>query len=64
VQSHWCDSWFIRKSGYFFTGGWNPQVIEDQVTYPLFLIYREFLKSKYPGFFDVWDEFYLHHFWR
>jgi Cu/Ag efflux pump CusA len=21
-----------------------------------------FLKSKYPGFFHVWDEFYLHHF--
>jgi Cu(I)/Ag(I) efflux system membrane protein CusA/SilA len=46
-----------------FTGGWvEAQVIEDQVTYPLVSNLQVFLKSKYPGFFHVWDEFYLHHF--
>jgi Cu(I)/Ag(I) efflux system membrane protein CusA/SilA len=41
--------------------GRSPQVIEDQVTYPLVSNLQVFLKSKYP-FFHVWDEFYLHHF--
>jgi Cu(I)/Ag(I) efflux system membrane protein CusA/SilA len=41
--------------------GRSPQVIEDQVTYPLVSL-QVFLKSKISGFFHVWDEFYLHHF--
>jgi hypothetical protein len=45
----------------FLRMGRSPQVIEDQVTYPLVSL-QVFLKSKISGFFHVWDEFYLHHF--
>jgi Cu/Ag efflux pump CusA len=40
--------------------GQKPQVIEDQVTYPL-VSFQRVPKVKISGF-DVWDEFYLHHF--
>jgi Cu/Ag efflux pump CusA len=40
--------------------GRSPQVIEDQVTYPL--VSNLQVPKINPGFFHVWDEFYLHHF--
>jgi Cu(I)/Ag(I) efflux system membrane protein CusA/SilA len=42
--------------------GRSPQVIEDQVTYPLVSNLQGVPKVKISGFFHVWDEFYLHHF--
>jgi Cu/Ag efflux pump CusA len=41
--------------------GRSPQVIEDQVTYPLVSNLQGIPKSK-TCFIDVWDEFCLHHF--
>jgi hypothetical protein len=42
--------------------GRSPQVIEDQVTYPLVSNLQGIPKSKHSCFIDVWDEFCLHHF--
>jgi Cu/Ag efflux pump CusA len=41
--------------------GRSPQVIEDQVTYPL-VSNTGVLKSKISGLLRCLDEFYLHHF--
>jgi Cu(I)/Ag(I) efflux system membrane protein CusA/SilA len=42
--------------------GRSPQVIEDQVTYPLVSNLGNPKNQKHSCFIDVWDEFCLHHF--